>query len=105
MVGLPRHSHFNVPLQATFLQSFRETGHLFHAERSLGRKPSTAIKSNEPLAQESNPHFSGLLRRAWGYGVYILPTRVLMGYATQFKRLKIDGWLLFYVAVSDNSAI
>ena len=79
MVGLPRHRHFNVPLQVPFLQSFRETGHLFHAVGSLGRNPATAIKSNERLAQESNSHFSGLLRRAWGYGVYILPTRVLMG--------------------------
>ena len=55
MVGLPRLKHFNVPLQAPFLQSFRETGHLFHAVGSFGRKPSTAIKSIEPLAQEATP--------------------------------------------------
>ena len=55
IVGLPRHKHFNVPLQAPFLQSFRETGHLFHAVGSFGRKHSTAIKSIELLAQEATP--------------------------------------------------
>ena len=29
--GLPRHKHFNVPLQAPFLQSFWDTRHLYHA--------------------------------------------------------------------------
>ena len=38
MVRLPRHTQFNVPLQAPFLRSFRETGHLFHAVGSFGRK-------------------------------------------------------------------
>ena len=31
MIGLPRHKHFNVPLQAPFLQSFWDTGQLCHA--------------------------------------------------------------------------
>ena len=31
MIELPRHKHFNVPLQAPFLQSFWETRHLYHA--------------------------------------------------------------------------
>ena len=30
-MGLPRHKHFNVALQAPFLQSFWETQHLYHA--------------------------------------------------------------------------